>query len=37
MFFIYKQRYKTKEIKKQKKMSAENGQIGELRPLVRKR
>ena len=37
LFSIYKQRYKSEEIKKITKMSAENGQMVDLSPLVGKR
>ena len=38
LFFIYKQRYKSKKINKnKKKMSAENGQMGDLSSFVGKR
>ena len=37
LFFIYKHRYKSKEIKKMKKMSTKNEQMSDLIPLVVKR
>ena len=37
LFFIHKHRYKSKEIKKMKKMSTKNEQMSDLLPLVGKR